>query len=131
VRRAGLPLEVVVVGEPRALPPGVDLSAYRIVQEALTNVMKHCGAVPTRASVQFAPDELVLVVTNEAPLELLPVSDREGHGLVGMRERVALLGGEFHAGPLPGGGYEVRARLHLDAAARSQVEPVPSGTSGR
>jgi signal transduction histidine kinase len=131
VRRAGLPLEVVVVGEPRVLPPGVDLSAYRIVQEALTNVMRHCGAVPTRARVQFGSDELVLVVTNEAPVETLTADDPEGHGLVGMRERVALLGGEFHAGPLPGGGYEVRARLHLDLAGRGQTGPVPSGPRGR
>jgi signal transduction histidine kinase len=112
VRRAGLPVEVRVEGADRPLPPGVDLSAYRIVQEALTNSVKHAG--PARASV--------LLRYGERDLELEVVDDGRGprtgsaagHGLAGMRERTALLGGELDAGPAPGGGFTVRARLPLE-----------------
>jgi signal transduction histidine kinase len=112
VRRAGLPVELTVEGEPRPLPAGVDLSAYRIVQEALTNAVKHAG--PGRA--------LVVVRYGERDLELQVSDDGRGgpaggngagQGLLGMRERVNLFGGELHAGPLPAGGFRVAARLPI------------------
>ncbi|MET8849809.1 histidine kinase [Amycolatopsis sp. NPDC004625] len=105
---AGVEVDVVVRGTPRALPAGVDLSAYRIVQEALTNVVKHAGTAGCRLAVAYEEDAVVLVITDHGR----GGSPRSGgHGLVGMRERVLLCGGEFAAGPAPGGGFEVTARL--------------------
>ena len=111
VRDAGLPVEVEVVGEPFELPPGVDMSAYRIVQEALTNVMKHAG--PARASVR--------VEYGERYVELEVVDDGRGgspngngHGLTGMRERVGMFGGTLEAGAREDGGFAVRARLPVE-----------------
>ncbi|HZB72345.1 MAG TPA: sensor histidine kinase [Acidimicrobiales bacterium] len=112
VRRAGLPVEVRVEGADRPLPPGVDLSAYRIVQEALTNSVKHAG--PARASVvlRYGEHALELEVVDDGRGPRAPSAG--GHGLVGMRERTALLGGELDVGPAPGGGFAVRARLPLE-----------------
>jgi signal transduction histidine kinase len=116
VRGAGLPVEVVVEGEPKALPPGIDLAAYRVVQEGLTNALKHAGAARAHVSIRYRADALELAVTNNGTA---PADGRgNGHGLIGMRERVALYGGEFEAGPRPGGGYAVRASLPLDTATR-------------
>jgi signal transduction histidine kinase len=111
VRRSGFPVELRVEGEPRALPAGVALAAYRIVQEALTNALKHAG--PARASVRIAyrPHEVELEVVDNGPGG---PTGGTGHGLVGMRERAALYGGQFEAGPLEEGGFRVRARLPLD-----------------
>jgi signal transduction histidine kinase len=114
VRAAGLPVDVVVEGEPKRLPPGVDLAAYRVVQEALTNVLKHAGAARARVAIRYGAAVLELAVTNDGHVRR---NGRGGHGLVGMRERVALYGGEFEAGPRPAGGYAVRATLPLDTAA--------------
>jgi signal transduction histidine kinase len=110
VREAGLPVELHVEGEPTALPLGVAVSAYRIVQEALTNVLKHAG--PARASVvvRYAGRELELEIADDGRGS---ASVGAGHGLVGMRERVALYGGDFDAGASNGGGFVVRARLPL------------------
>jgi signal transduction histidine kinase len=113
VRSAGLPVEVVIEGTPQALPPGIDLAAYRVLQEALTNTIKHAGAARARVLIRFAPTALELSVTNDGRVTK---DGRAGHGLVGMRERVSLYGGEFEAGPQPEGGYVVRARLPLDTA---------------
>jgi signal transduction histidine kinase len=115
VREAGLPVELRREGEPGAVPPGVALCAYRIVQEALTNVIKHAG--PARASVvvRYAGDSLELEVSDDGR-GALNGTDR-GHGLMGMRERVALYGGEVEAGARNGGGFVVRARLPLAATA--------------
>jgi signal transduction histidine kinase len=93
VRESGLPVELVVEGDPRPLPPGVDLSAFRIVQEALTNALKHAGPAQAQVLVRFAPD-----------------------ALVGMRERAALFGGELEAGRRNEGGFRVRALLPLRAS---------------
>jgi len=124
-REAGLPVEVAVEGEPRPLPAGVDLSAYRIVQEALTNSLKHAG--PARAKVRICYGREVLEVQvsddgngSESAFGRQPVdSDRQdrrsGNGLIGMRERVAMFGGTLEAGARPGGGYRVAARLPLDS----------------
>ncbi len=112
-RRAGLPVELAVGGEPRALPPGLDLTAYRIVQEALTNAHKHAGPARAHVSLRYGPEALELEVTNDGPLAP-SCGDGIGHGLVGMRERVAIYDGTFEAGPRTGGGYAVCARLPIE-----------------
>jgi signal transduction histidine kinase len=108
VRESGLSVDLQVSGEPLPMPPGLDLSAYRIVQEALTNVLKHAGPdAHARVELRFGTDELEVVVANSGA-----VSDglTGGHGLIGIRERVAVAGGAVNAGPV-NGGYEVHARL--------------------
>ncbi len=113
VRESGLPVELVVEGEPEPLPPGVDLSAFRIVQEALTNALKYAGPAHARVLVRFAPDALELeVVDNGAGAS--GDGARGGHGLLGMRERVALYGGELETGQGGDGGFRVHARLPLE-----------------
>ena len=113
VERAGVPVTLEIDGEPRPLAAGVDISAYRIVQEALTNVHKHAAAAPTTIRVTWGDEQLELSIRDHGPGPA-PASGSgpgEGHGLVGMRERVQLLGGELHTGAAPGGGFEVRAVL--------------------
>jgi signal transduction histidine kinase len=202
VAAAGLPAELTVSGRPRALSPGLDLAAYRVVQEALTNVMKHAGQARTAVRLDYRPDELIIDVSDDGPpigaqardcanpggrppasphppptarlpippsLSLStppswPTSGRPlrpgpayagartaagesapgrdalgqakldgGRGLLGLRERVSLYGGEFDAGPRPAGGWRVTARLPLDpqpadggAAQDSPLAPVPA-----
>jgi signal transduction histidine kinase len=112
-RRAGLPVELTVEGEPRVLPPGVDLTAYRIVQEALTNAHKHAGPAHAHVLLHYESEAVELEVTNDGRIS--PNGDDSvGLGLVGMRERVALYDGTFEAGPRAGGGYAVRARLPVE-----------------
>jgi signal transduction histidine kinase len=111
IRGAGLPVDVVVYGDPKALPPGVDLAAYRVVQEALTNTLKHAGAARAEVSIRYGDHALELAVLNDG--HVTP-NGRVGHGLIGMRERVTLYGGEFQAGPRSEGGYAVRATLPLN-----------------
>jgi signal transduction histidine kinase len=113
VRESGLPVELEVRGEPEPLPPGVDLSAYRIVQEALTNALKYAGPAHARVVVEFSRGSLGLEIADDGIGG--PAGSDGGHGLVGMRERVAMFGGHVEAGPKPGGGYRVRARLPLEA----------------
>ncbi len=115
VRQAGTPVRLQVDGTPRPLPTGVDVSAYRIVQEALTNTMKHAGpGASARIVVTYGGDELRIEATDDGTGD---ATTGAGNGLRGMRERAALLGGEVTAGPGPGGGYLVLARLPLDPAA--------------
>ena len=111
MRASGLPVEAVVEGTPRALSPGVDLSAYRIVQEALTNSLRHAGGASARVVVRYEPDAVELEVADDGPGSPADAEASGGHGLIGMRERVQLFGGELEAGPRPGGGFLVRARL--------------------
>jgi signal transduction histidine kinase len=111
MRVSGLPVEAVVEGSPRPLPPGVDLSAYRIVQEALTNALRHAGGASARVVVRYEPDAVELEVADDGPGPPEDPNASGGHGLIGMRERVQLFGGELEAGPRPGGGFLVRARL--------------------
>ena len=106
---AGLRLRVVTSGEPRTLPAAVDLAAYRIVQESLTNVLRHADAEVATVRVGYEVDTVTVEVTN--PGDGGPVTVGEGTGIVGMRERVATLGGTFVAGPEPDGGFQVRAVL--------------------
>jgi signal transduction histidine kinase len=109
VQEAGLPVELRVEGAPVALPGGLDLSAYRIVQESLTNTLKHAGPTSATVVLTYGDGVLELEVSDEG---LGPRSSNgAGHGLTGMRERVALFGGELESGPRPGRGYLVRARL--------------------
>jgi signal transduction histidine kinase len=112
-RASGLPVELRVEGVARPVPPGIDLAAYRIVQEALTNAVKHAG--PARASVglRWSAEALELSVTDDGRPENGAAEAGGGHGLIGMRERVAAYGGTFSAGAGVGGGYEMRARIPL------------------
>src|SRR5919202_3532391 len=118
-RAAGLAVELTVEGEPRSLPAGLDLAAYRVLQESLTNVLKHAGAAPTEVLVRWGDEELELAVADRGPG---PMSggDGRGHGLVGMAERMRLYGGELHTGRRAGGGFEVRARIPLAADREAQ-----------
>jgi signal transduction histidine kinase len=112
VRETGLMVELRTKGEPVSLPPGVDLSAYRIIQEALTNVLKHADASHAQVLVCYHPGELELEVNDDGRG---PTDGPGGHGLVGMRERVALYGGALEAGRRDGGGYRLHARLHFES----------------
>jgi signal transduction histidine kinase len=119
---AGLPVELQVGGAPRALPPGLDLAAYRVVQEALTNVLKHAGKPRTTVRLDYAEAELVVEVADAGrPIPAAGPAPSAvpgcGRGLLGLRERIALYGGELDAGPQPAGGWLVRARLPIDPAA--------------
>jgi len=105
---------VVVEGEPRELPPGVDLSAYRIVQEALTNALKHAGPARARVVLRYGADDLELEISDDG--QDTGEGAGSGFGLVGMRERVSVYGGEFQSGREPGGGYALRVRLPLHTA---------------
>lgn len=112
VREAGLPVELEIEGEPRELPVGLELSAYRIVQEALTNALKHAGEAHATVRVRYLADSLELEIVDDGPGA--PASAAGGgHGLVGMRERVALYGGRFEAARRPAGGFTVRALLPI------------------
>jgi signal transduction histidine kinase len=111
-RAAHLPVELQVEGEPVPLPPGVDLTAYRIVQEGLTNALKHSGAATVTVVLRYCGKALEVRVDDDGQGQL-PATDGVGHGLVGMRERVALYGGSLDAGPRPTGGFGVRATLPL------------------
>jgi signal transduction histidine kinase len=123
VREAGLPVDLILSGQPHALSPGVDLSAYRIVQEALTNTLKHAGRARATVRLDYQPDGLLVEVTDDGRGvgAALSTSDHSGHGLVGMRERVTLYDGTLHLGGRPGGGFVVRARLPVE------TEEEPSG----
>ncbi|MBP2706960.1 sensor histidine kinase [Microbispora sp. RL4-1S] len=124
-RSAGLVLAIETAGEPRRLPPGVELSAFRIIQEALSNAMRHAPGAAVRVLLGYRPDALTIRVVNTAPDRPAPSSPEPGHGLLGMRERTVMLGGELVAGPAPDGGYEVRATLPAAAG-----EP-PAGNAGK
>jgi signal transduction histidine kinase len=141
-------VDVTRCGQPRDLPASIDLSAYRIVQEALTNVVKHARTSSCRVLIGYGQDELILEVTDNgaglpamagagvpgnslalagggpvllaesgAPGWRTPDVAGSGHGIIGMRERVSLLGGEFSAGPLPGYGFQVSAHIPLPAGS--------------
>jgi signal transduction histidine kinase len=145
---AGVRVDVTRCGQPRDLPASIDLSAYRIVQEALTNVVKHARTSSCRVLIGYGQDELILEVTDNgaglpamagagvpgnslalagggpvlltesgAPGWSAPDVAGSGHGIIGMRERVSLLGGEFSAGPLPGYGFQVSAHIPLPAGS--------------
>jgi signal transduction histidine kinase len=112
VREAGLPIDFHIDGDSRQLPVGIELSAYRIVQEALTNALKHAGQAQAAVHLRYGPDTLELEITDDGGGTLARVPGG-GQGLVGMRERVSLYGGNFHAGARPEGGFAVRVLLPL------------------
>jgi signal transduction histidine kinase len=111
IGRAGLPVRLHIDGESFPLPPAVDLSAYRIVQEGLTNALKHGPASRADVTVRYRPDDLTIEVRDDGPGS--PSGDGAGHGLVGIRERVKIYGGEMNAGPVQGQGFVLRTRLPL------------------
>jgi signal transduction histidine kinase len=113
VERAGLPVSLAVEGERAPLPAGVDLCAYRIVQEGLTNALKHAGPAHAEVVLRYEPRSLDVEVRDDGRGAAARNGDCSGHGLIGMRERVALYGGALETGPRAGGGFEVRARLPL------------------
>jgi signal transduction histidine kinase len=112
VREAGLPVDLSIEGEARELPVGIELSAYRIVQEALTNALKHAGDARASVRIRYAPDSLELEIVDDGAGGVAR-ADSGGHGLVGMRERVALYGGRLDAGRSAAGGFTVRALLPI------------------
>ena len=114
MRGAGLPVTIVRHGQPRDVPEDVGLTVYRIVQESLTNVIKHAGPAAATVELDFASD-LGITVTDDGrgasgALDAIPGA---GRGTTGMRERVAALGGRLNAGPRPGGGYRIHATIPL------------------
>jgi signal transduction histidine kinase len=113
MRKAGLPVELRIEGEAEPLPPGVDLSAYRIVQEALTNTLKHAGSARARVEIHYGDGEVELEVSDDG--RGTGRGGGSGQGLIGMHERVALYGGVLKSGERDDGGYLVRARLPLDS----------------
>jgi signal transduction histidine kinase len=127
VRRAGVDVNVSTAGERRELPASVDLSAYRILQEALTNVIKHAGPTNARVRITYEPGWLELVICDDGPMATRLAgpdvggdgSSGGGEGLIGIRERVSMLGGSSEAGPKDH-GFEVRARLPMDAKSEAQ-----------
>jgi signal transduction histidine kinase len=121
VSKAGLGVRLRVEGTPWQLPAGVDLSAYRIVQEALTNVVKHAGPARAQVRIGYGDQDVTVEVTDDGRgVGALAGDGRAwvGHGLIGMRERVAAFDGDLEVGPLPGGGFRVAARLPLAAERR-------------
>ena len=121
VAKAGLAVRLQVEGRPAPLPAGVDLSAYRIVQEALTNVVKHAGPARAQVTIRYRDHEVMVEVIDDGRGVAAPTGDgraRVGHGLIGMRERVAVFGGDLEAGPRSDGGFRVAARLPLAAERR-------------
>jgi signal transduction histidine kinase len=121
VAKAGLTVGLRVEGRPAPLPAGLDLSAYRIVQEALTNVVKHAGPARAQVTIRYRDHEVAVEVTDDGRGVGVVAGDGRrgtGHGLIGMAERVAAFGGDLEVGPRPGGGFRVAARLPVAAERR-------------
>ena len=118
VSASGLPVRLRVEGDPAPLPAGVDLAAYRIVQEALTNVVKHAHAAEADVVIRYGPGALEVSVVDDG-VGVAAAGNGGGHGLIGVRERVALYGGTVESGPRDAGGYELRARLPLGSSQLS------------
>jgi len=120
-RTAGLEVSYTLTGTPRELPEGAELAAYRVVQESLTNTRKHGGLAATAAvTLRYEPDGLTVEVTDDGIAS--PGNEPAGHGLAGMRERIAMYGGTVQAGPLPGGGFGVTAHLPCPSTAEARSE---------
>jgi signal transduction histidine kinase len=120
-RVAGLQVDLTVEGRRRELPAGLDLAAYRVVQEALTNVLKHGGGAPTEVEVHYRADAVEVRIADRGNGALNVRLGGSGQGLVGMRERVRMYGGELHADRRRGGGFEVRATLPLEAGEEAAL----------
>jgi signal transduction histidine kinase len=113
----GMPVTLRVEGVPRPLPPGLELSAYRVIQESLANVRKHAGGSPARVTVTFQLDALQLEIADDGFGAAAPTS-QGGHGLPGMQERVRFFGGQFAAGARPSGGFVVRATFPTPSSSQ-------------
>jgi signal transduction histidine kinase len=111
VRAAGTPVAVAVSLPPDPLPPGVDLAAYRVVQEALTNTIKHAPGADASVTVGYTGDFLEIEVADTGAVHDAPAADGNGRGLIGLRERLTVYGGELTAGPTLAGGYRIKARV--------------------
>jgi signal transduction histidine kinase len=116
VRASGVPVELSVVGQRRPVPAGIELAAYRVVQEALTNIVKHADGASATVVVEYDAALLRVEVTNTACSPRVPAATDSGRGLIGLRERLAVYGGTLHAGPCPSGGYRVHAHIPLEAS---------------
>jgi signal transduction histidine kinase len=114
VREAGLAAELEIDGEPRALPASLDVTVYRIVQEALTNALRYARLAATVVHLSFEPDQLRVEILDDGPAGGTTTEDGSGRGIVGMQQRASLVGGRLEAGPRLGGGYAVRAWLPLE-----------------
>lgn len=125
-RGAGVEVTAETTGEPRPLSPGVELSAFRIVQEALSNAMRHAPGARVRVEIRHRVSGVTVRVTNTAPDRPAPPTTGAGHGLLGMRERAAMLGGELVTGPTPDGGYEVTAILPAPPTAEPAGSAAPA-----
>jgi signal transduction histidine kinase len=128
-RRAGLETTLSVTGTPTPLPAAVDLAAYRIVQESLTNAIRHAGPAQAAVWLSYGDDELRIDVADTGRGKSAGVSDGAGHGLVGMRERAAAVGGSVETGPSPGGGFRVAARLPLHGRLRGDGAVAEEGVA--
>jgi signal transduction histidine kinase len=111
--RAGLPTTVRITGRPVSVPAAADLAAYRIVQESLTNALRHAGQATATVLLDYGDDRLTIDIADTGTGSDAPPAEGSGHGLIGMRERAGALGGTLHAGPDPSGGYRVHACLPL------------------
>ncbi len=128
VRAAGKPVQLSVTGESRDLPQGLDLAGYRVVQEALTNVIKHADQARTAVRIEYRVHDLLIDVANEAPAgPRTGLGGGSGRGLIGLRERIAIYGGSLDAGPRPGGGWRVRAAIPLVEARTAESATTPAG----
>jgi signal transduction histidine kinase len=116
VRDAGLPVELSTAGEPRAVPSGVELAAYRVVQEALTNTVKHAAGATAAVLIAYETGLLRVQVTDTGGTPGAAAATGDRHGLIGLRERLAVYGGTLHAGPRLSGGYRVDAQIPLEAS---------------
>jgi signal transduction histidine kinase len=115
VRDIGVPVELSTVGQVRALPSGIELAAYRVVQEALTNTMKHAAGASASVVVDYGNDHLRVEVIDTGGTPTAAAATGNGHGLVGLRERLAIYGGTLQTGPRLSGGYRVTALIPLEA----------------
>jgi signal transduction histidine kinase len=130
---AGLPIDLRVDELPHELSPGLDLAVFRVIQEALTNVLKHAGKPATTVRLGYEDGQLVVVVSDtgrpiRAAAPAVPAGG--GRGLIGLRERIALYGGVLEAGPSIGGGWTVRARFPVDAPLLHRGTRAPAGSHG-
>jgi signal transduction histidine kinase len=114
IRDTGVPVELTVTGAPAPLSPGADLAAYRVVQEALTNTVKHAAGASVRIAVDYAPGEVRVEVADSGGRPTSPAGSGNGRGLTGLRERLAVYGGTLQSGPRPTGGYRLRAVIPVE-----------------
>ena len=131
----GLTVKQTLSGDPKPLAPAADLAAYRIIQEALTNVRKHSGVDQARLDLSYRPNWLTITVEDDGPSQPTRSDPGSGHGLIGMRERAGAVGGRVQAGPRAEGGFTVTAELPLlsdtaeDSAAAQADEPATKSTT--